>query len=62
MLILFVLILTPSSQLGGGISEIKTISHGKRITSEILEIKILANERMECPCIVCTFNGHKHCL
>lgn len=62
MLILFVLILTPSSQLEGVISEIRTISHGMRITAEVLEIKNLANERVERPCVVCMFNGHKHCL
>lgn len=33
-----------------------------RITAGVPETKILANERVECPCIVCTFNGHKHCL
>lgn len=62
MLILFLLILTPSSQLEGVISEIIVIRHDMRITAEVSETKILANERVECPCIVCTFNGHKHCL
>lgn len=32
------------------------------ITAEVVEIKNLANERVECPCIGCTLSIHKHHL
>lgn len=60
MLGLFVTILSHLSQLEGIIIAVRAIRHGMGITAEVLEIKILANERVECPCIGCTLRVRKH--
>jgi len=50
------------SQLEGVISEVRPISHGMGITAEVLKIKTLAKERVECPGIACALHVCRHSL